>query len=1211
MKMRSKTRRTVVAGVFAAVLAVVALVLTGCDATSVNDVESADIATLQSYVDKLQKKNPLDMSAAEVNKLGDTLGIDKIGDQTVSELARQSLFFSHTFDNRMDFKISDDQTWTYTVSLTKDGAALAGSYPLVIMDENYQILEVKTVANGDTLTMPVESRNFAILGVGYGATALFQPEALAHFNYPEKASEEFKGTTPSSNAGTLGGMNIVRSTVLKNKVYVSEYASLSSTTDAATSDLPVLVTTAQFPSDLTEYKVLYARYLVERDFVNYETNPYQLNVHQNNGLVTNDNNWSYLYLTGTTMTAANPTSNPMAMLTSGLLVKDTGSYRYVISDRNTNSYIVSASKEVYEFTFDAVRDSDTGEIVIENKQLTKIRDANGQECNIPVTDNTCLFTEPEGCNGAPLTLSGYVCAYDSEDNERYTLDETFDITLTPNDDASKAAMPDGVDSITVQTDKSGLYKIEGLDFADCEGYGPFTFTLTCTSGTDKNLTYDTKTRRITVNTKRDTDGTLAIVSVTEQVYPSGVSQFISGDTTPSNDPLQDPRAFTALMPKLTKTSIQFDKTIENGDAAAGAYSFKITYADDATRLAIISSKISITGAPMVTSGAGSACYPLALTVKSPALKDGVAATMTSTEFTFKKAGIYSFYVDEVVGDDSDMTYDTHRALVTFDVAADGNGNLVATRIDNGTSFVNTAKLPETTISVVVPGHDDWNEEFHTYTAEDETGAEVPVTIDENGDVTFDKTYTSKETGEHVVTVTDDRGNKVKVTITVTVDDNGEVQAEYTINPTDGFEGWDCPEPITPTIVVPGHDDWNEETHTYTVYDKDGNKVESSIADGDVVFTKTYTEDDLGKTHTYTVVDDLGNEVTVAVEVSLDEDTNTIVTKTTIDPEDGFESMDCPRTATPTIVVPGHDDWNEETHTYTVTDEDGAEIPCRIVDGDVEFKQEYTDEDLGKHEYTVTDDLGNEVHVTVEVAVNIKTGELVTIVTMDPDDGFESMDCPEPAEPEPGKTDAKVVVPGHDDWNEETHTYVVTDENGDEVPSKVEDGDVVFTKTYTEDDKGTHEYTVTDDLGQEVHVTVTVDVDEDGNVTVSYELDPADGFEGMDCPEPVVPDEPLPGGDVEVDVPTDDKNVDDDTADDAKQPATDDKTADDTKQPAADTDDTKAADTVTPVTKPAAATKAATAKTADATAVSQMAGMAAGGAALLGGAWLGLKGRKRK
>ena len=73
-------------------------------------------------------------------------------------------------------------------------------------------------------------------------------------------------------------------------------------------------------------------------------------------------------------------------------------------------------------------------------------------------------------------------------------------------------------------------------------------------------------------------------------------------------------------------------------------------------------------------------------------KDDKDQTKSFGEITFTKPGKYTYTVEEVEGDDDDITYDTKAHKVTIEVVDDGNGKLVAKK---GTAAIQKVKITNT------------------------------------------------------------------------------------------------------------------------------------------------------------------------------------------------------------------------------------------------------------------------------------------------------------------------------------------------------------------------------------------------------------------------------------------------------------------------------------------------------------------------------------
>ena len=346
-------------------------------------------------------------------------------------------------------------------------------------------------------------------------------------------------------------------------------------------------------------------------------------------------------------------------------------------------------------------------------------------------------------------------------------------------------------------------------------------------------------------------------------------------------------------------------------------------------------------------------------------------------------------------------------------------------------------------------------------------------------------YTEADAGKTYTYTIDEDGfgdgwtGSGSITATVVVTDNGDgtLATEVTYSPEDAT--------ITNTYVATGTAeleavkvlkgrDWMDgESFTFTLMDKNGDKIEEiSVTKGnadDVKFEAiTYTEADAGQTYTYTISEtgDLpanvvnSGEITVKVEVT-DNGDGTLATEVTYSPEDKTIT----NTYTPTPVkaqiavnktINPYVSGSDKTFTFTLTPVDdapmpegkdtlSAEITTENGNGSISFDEiEYTS--AGTYQYTVVekDETApgwtydtKTYNVKVTVTDNPETGELSAAIAY-PEEGQTAVDVVNEFSEEGTEvilTVHKIIEDLSNSAEDATFTFELRDSNGEKLQEK--------------------------------------------------------------------------------------------------------------------------------------------------------------------------------
>ncbi|MDU7194292.1 MAG: FctA domain-containing protein [Streptococcus sp.] len=483
--------------------------------------------------------------------------------------------------------------------------------------------------------------------------------------------------------------------------------------------------------------------------------------------------------------------------------------------------------------------------------------------------------------------------------------------------------------------------------------GPHTYTITEKAGSEKGVTYDESTHKVTVN-----------------VTDNGQGQLVA--TVPDNNP-----TFTNTYKAATTTAtITATKVLEGKALEADKYEFELKEGD----------KVDATA------------------------KNAADGTVTFPVISYDAADNHTYTISEKAGSEKGVTYDTATHKVTVAVVDNGAGELVATVTDNNPTFTNTYKAAKTTATITAKKVLDGKAlEADKYEFELKEGDEVIGTAKNaaDGTVTF-KDIEYKEAGDHTYTITEKAGSEAGVTydesthkVTVKVTDNGAGQLVATAtnnNPTftNTYKAATTSATITATKVLNGK---ALEAGKYEFELKEGDKVVATAknaADGTVTF-KEIEFNEAGD-HTYTITEKAGSEAGVTydtakheVKVNVKDDGagQLVATVTGNNPTftNTYKAASTTVNITAKKVLEGK---ALEAGKYEFELKEGDKVigtAKNAADGTVAFEGiEY--KEAGEHTYTISEKAGNEAGVTYDKSthnVTVKVtdngqGQLVATVT---------------------------------------------------------------------------------------------------------------------------------------------------------------------------------------------------------------------------------------
>jgi len=365
---------------------------------------------------------------------------------------------------------------------------------------------------------------------------------------------------------------------------------------------------------------------------------------------------------------------------------------------------------------------------------------------------------------------------------------------------------------TAKNAADGTVTFKEIEFATA---GDYTYTITEKAGSEKGVTYDTATHKVTVN-----------------VTDNGQGQLVA--TVTGNNP-----TFTNTYKATTTTAtITATKVLEGKALEADKYEFELKEGDKVVATA----------------------------------KNAADGTVTFEDIKYAAAGPHTYTISEKAGSEKGVTYDTAKHEVKVAVTDNGQGQLVSTVTDNNPTFTNTYKAASTTVNITAKKVLEGKAlEAGKYEFELKEGDKVIGTAKNaaDGTVAFEG-IEYKEAGSHTYTISEKAGSEAGVTydtathkVTVKVDDNGAGQLVATVtdnNPTftNTYVASSTKVPFTAKKVLKGDKELVKGQFKFEL--KEGDTVvqtATNAADGTVTFKAI----DFAKAgvYTYTITEVKGND----------------------------------------------------------------------------------------------------------------------------------------------------------------------------------------------------------------------------------------------------------------------------------------------------------------------------------------------------------------
>ena len=503
---------------------------------------------------------------------------------------------------------------------------------------------------------------------------------------------------------------------------------------------------------------------------------------------------------------------------------------------------------------------------------------------------------------------------------------------------------------TAKNAADGTVTFKEIEFATA---GDYTYTITEKAGSEKGVTYDTATHKVTVN-----------------VTDNGQGQLVA--TVTGNNP-----TFTNTYKATTTTAtITATKVLEGKALEADKYEFELKEGDKVVATA----------------------------------KNAADGTVTFPVISYDAAGPHTYTITEKAGSEAGVTYDESTHKVTVNVTDNGQGELVADVKDNNPTFTNTYKAATTTATITATKVLNGKAlEADKYEFELKEGDKVVATAKNaaDGTVTF-PAISYDAAGPHTYTITEKAGSEAGVTydtatheVTVNVTDNGQGQLVATAtnnNPTftNTYKAATTTATITATKVLNGK---ALEAGKYEFELKEGDKVVATAknaADGTVTFEDIKYA--AAGNHTYTISEKAGSEKGVTydtakheVKVAVTDNGQGQLVATVTDNNPTFTNTYKAASTTVNITAKKVLEGKAlEAGKYEFELKEGDKVigtATNAVDGTVAFAGiEY--KEAGEHTYTISEKAGNEAGVTYDKSthnVTVKVtdngqGQLVATVT---------------------------------------------------------------------------------------------------------------------------------------------------------------------------------------------------------------------------------------
>lgn len=323
-----------------------------------------------------------------------------------------------------------------------------------------------------------------------------------------------------------------------------------------------------------------------------------------------------------------------------------------------------------------VTDNQNGQMVVTSKMTQTRADNFGDPAAGELEDKVAAFTN-RFTESETTAVLGATKDYDNQSgNPAMDLaDDMFSIEMRPiGDNAADAPMPEsgvtgeGASRVATVSNDMRSFSFPRITFTNQMDGETFTYEINEVQGSVKNMSYDKATYTVEVTVHVDDQNQVSVVTEYFDAEGTSLGEGEGGSATqPEFHNTYNPT--DATLTEDGGNALRGEKTLTGRDMMQDeSFGFTLSPRDNATRIAVNSGDIAIADSDWAASVSGG--------------KNGQAAGFTFADMTFKKAGTYTFNVQEtshngeaLPADVTDgVTYDRDTCIVTVTVT-DENGVL--------------------------------------------------------------------------------------------------------------------------------------------------------------------------------------------------------------------------------------------------------------------------------------------------------------------------------------------------------------------------------------------------------------------------------------------------------------------------------------------------------------------------------------------------------
>ncbi|BBD91104.1 pilin isopeptide linkage domain protein [Staphylococcus caprae] len=680
-----------------------------------------------------------------------------------------------------------------------------------------------------------------------------------------------------------------------------------------------------------------------------------------------------------------------------------------------------------------------------------------------------------------LTVTS-IAPLDTEFNNTYTpLPATAKLEFTNvldgkplTDGEFQFTLSEGDHVLQTVSNQNGKVTFDHLTY---NSVGSHTYTVKEVPGTDTNIDYDPMAATVTVNVTKD------------PVTGNYEATIVNPNDTEFNNYFVSPIAL----------SFDFSKKLLNRPLKADEFEFTLKNEQG---------------------------------VEVARTKNTIDGKVIFNNISFKNSdvGTHTYTVEELQGNDPNITYDNMKAIVKISISKEGHILQSKTELPTDTEFNNTyIPLPATAKlefnNVLLTGKPLTDGEFQFTLSEGDHVLQTAT--NQNGKVTFDHlTYNSE--GSHTYTVKEVPGTDTNIdydsavaTVTVNVTKNpitGNYEAVI-VNPDDTKFTNYYVNPIALSF------DFSKELlgrplkadeFDFVLKNEQGKEVArtKNTVDGKVIFNNiTFKNSDVG-THTYTVEELQRNNPNITydsmkanVKISITKEGHILISKTELPADTEFNNTYIPLPAIAKLVfnnvLTGKPLTNGEFQ-FTLSEGDHVLQTVSNQNGKVIFDH-LTYDSEGSHTYTIKELQGTDTNidydpmvatVTVNVVKNHLSGNYEAVIVNPNDTEFNNYYV----SPVSLSLDFSKKLIGRP-LKAHEFDFVLKDEQGKEVArtKNTIDGKVIFNNlTFENNDIGTYTYTIEELQGNDSNITydhmkakVKITITKEGHILISKTELPAD------------------------------------------------------------------------------------------------------------------------